>query len=160
MLVTRRLQHRFPYAQFGGPLLTGLGYLIGAEAAFAIGTLSDDFFAPFWPPNSVLFTAFLFAKYRHWWLYVAAVLPVHVVVEWQVAMPATQIVVAFATNCAVAMLNALTIKHLVVSPPWLNSFPRAMLFIIATACINPALIALGGAFVRTPTERLLDQFWV
>ncbi len=158
MLVTRRW-HRFPFAQFGGPLLAGLGYLIGAEAAFAIGTLSDNFFAPFWPPNSVLFTAFLFANYRHWWLYVAAVLPVHVVVEWQVAMPATQIVVAFATNCAIAMLNALAIKHLVVSPPWLNSFPRAMLFIIATACINPAIIALGGAFVRIPTEGMLDQFW-
>ena len=60
MLVTWRLQPPFPFNQFGGLLVTALGYLIGAEMAFAIGTLSDNFFAPFWPPNSVLFIAFLF----------------------------------------------------------------------------------------------------
>lgn len=161
MLVSRPLQQRFYQTpHFLGPLLTGVGYLVGAEVAFAIGTLSDNFFAPFWPPNTVLFCAFVFAPYRKWWVYIAAVLPVHVLVEWQVAMPAPQVIVAFATNCAVAMLNALLVKQFLINPPWLNSFPRATLFVIGTACINPALVALGGAFVRILTEGHMDQYWV
>ena len=160
MLVTRQMQRLFSFTQLNGPLLAGLGYLVGAEVAFAIGTLSDNFFAPFWPPNTVLFCAFLFANYRHWWLYIAVALPVHIFVEWQVAMPATQVAVAFVTNCAVAMLNALSIKQLLIGPPWLNSFPRATLFVIVTACINPAMIALGGAFVRILTEGHVHHYWV
>lgn len=160
MLINRQMQQRYSQQHFLGPLLTGVGYLVGAEVAFAIGTLSDNFFAPFWPPNAVLFCALVFVPYRKWWVYIAAVLPVHVFVEWQVAMPAPQMIVAFATNCAVAMLNALLVKQFLLQPPWLNSFPRATLFVIGTACINPALVALGGAFVRILTEGHMDQYWV
>ncbi|HET9220313.1 MAG TPA: hypothetical protein VFR18_25260, partial [Terriglobia bacterium] len=32
------------------PLFVALAYYLGAQAAFAIGTLSDRIFAPFWPP--------------------------------------------------------------------------------------------------------------
>lgn len=160
MLVNRQMQQRYSQQHCLGPLLTGVGYLVGAEVAFAIGTLSDNFFAPFWPPNTVLFCALVFVPYRKWWVYIAAVLPVHIFVEWQVAMPAPQMIVAFATNCAVAMLNALLVKQFLINPPWLNSFPRATLFVIGTACINPALVAFGGAFVRILTEGHLDQYWV
>src|SRR5262249_2100868 len=38
-----------------GPLLVALAYFLGAEAAFYIGTLSDQIFALFWPPNVILF---------------------------------------------------------------------------------------------------------
>lgn len=86
--------------------------------------------------------------YRQWWGYIAAVLPVHVFVEWQVAMPPPQILVAFVTNCAVAALNALVVKELLIAPPWLSSFPRMLLFVLGTVCVNPALIAFLGAFVR------------
>ena len=151
MLVRRQIQQHVSQQLVLGLLLTGVGYLAGAEVAFAIGTLSDNFFAPFWPPNTVLFCAFIFAPYRQWWIYIAAVLPVHVFVEWQVAMPTPQIIVAFATNCAVAMLNARLVRQFLITPPWLNSFPRATLFVIGTACINPALVAFGGAFVRILT---------
>src|SRR5688572_21375940 len=160
MLVSRQTQQRFYQSHCIGPFLTGVGYLVGAEVAFAIGTLSDNFFAPFWPPNAVLFCALVFVPYQKWWIYLAAVLPIHVFVEWQVAMPAPQVIVAFATNCAVAMLNALLIRQFLIRPPWLDSFPRAILFVIGTACINPALIAFGGAFVRILTVGQMDQYWV
>lgn len=160
MLVRRQvLRLLFHTRRFFGPLVVSLGYLLGAEVAFSIGTLSDNFFAPFWPPNTVLFCALVFVPYRQWWGYIAAVLPAHVFVEWQVAMPPPQMIVAFATNCAVAILNAFFIKQLLINPPWLNSFPRAILFVIGTACINPAMIAFGGAFVRILTEGHVHQYW-
>ena len=42
-----------------GPIIVAVAYFIGAEIAFLIGTLSDRIFAPFWPPNVVLFCALL-----------------------------------------------------------------------------------------------------
>lgn len=143
-----------------GPLVVSLGYFLGAEAAFFIGTLSDNFFAPFWPPNVVLFCALAFAPYSRWWIYLAAVLPIHIIVEWQVAMPPPQIAVAFLTNCAVAILNALIVKQLLVSPPWLDSFRRALVYVIGTAGISPAVVAFGGAFVRIIVEGQMHAYWI
>ena len=45
--------------ELNGPLIAALAYYLGAEAAFFVGTLSDKIFAPFWPPNIVLFCALL-----------------------------------------------------------------------------------------------------
>jgi hypothetical protein len=44
-------------ASLHGPALAALIYFLGAEAAFYIGTLSDQIFALFWLPNVVLFCA-------------------------------------------------------------------------------------------------------
>ena len=52
-LIVERL--RGPMASLRGPLLVALAYFLGAQAAFFIGTLSDQIFALFWPPNVMLF---------------------------------------------------------------------------------------------------------
>src|SRR5262245_58328227 len=78
------------------PLFIGVAYYLGAQAAFLIGTLSDRIFAPFWPPNIILFCTLLLVPKRQWWLYIAAVFPAHVIAELSVAMPAAQSMVAFA----------------------------------------------------------------
>src|SRR5687768_4025511 len=89
-------------AQFGQgiqmPLLTAVAYYLGAEVAFLIGTLSDNIFAPFWPPNIVLFCALMLVPERRWWILIVAVLPAHGLAELRVGMPAAQMLVAFATN--------------------------------------------------------------
>src|SRR6266487_2649308 len=59
-------------ASLQGPALVALIYFLGAEAAFYIGTLSDQIFALFWPPNVVLFCALLLVPRQRWWLYIAA----------------------------------------------------------------------------------------
>lgn len=142
-----------------GPSIVACAYFLGAELAFLVGTFSDRFFAPFWPPNAVLFGALAFVPYAQWWIYIAAVLPVHVLVEWQVAMPPPQIAVAFGTNCAVAILNAIAVKHLLSGPLWLDSFNRAFLYILAT-CTSAAVVAFGGAFVRLSAEGHWDAYWL
>src|SRR3954454_14199130 len=84
-----------------GPAFTAALYFLGAEAAFLIGTLSDRIFAPFWPPNIVLFCAFLLAPPRLWCLYLLVAFPAHVVAELGVGMPLPQMLVAFATNAGI-----------------------------------------------------------
>src|SRR5215813_10658341 len=143
-----------------GPLLVALAYLLGAEVAFYIGTLSDQIFALFWPPNVVLFCALMIAPQREWWLYIVAAFLAHVVAELGVGMPALQLLVAFATNCMVALLNAYAVRRFVGDPPWFGNFRRASIYIVITAGIAPAVSALGGAFVPILGGGALEDYWI
>lgn len=142
-----------------GPAAAGLLYLLGAETAFLIGTLSDRIFAPFWPPNIVLFCFFLLVPPRQWWLYVAVVFPAHVIVEVGVGMPVPQLLAAYATNVAVAMLNAAATKTLLGPLPWFDSLRKACGYVVITALASPMLIALGGAFVPVLGGGNINQYW-
>jgi signal transduction histidine kinase len=147
-------------ASLKGPALVALIYFLGAEAAFYIGTLSDRIFALFWPPNVVLFCALLIVPLRRWWLYIAAAFPAHVVAEVGVGMPAPQLLVAFATNCMVALLNAYGVRRFVGDPPWFGTFQKASLYIVIAAGVSPALSALGGAFVPILGGGALSNYWI
>jgi len=153
------LRSLWPKAAFAAPLLVAVAYYLGAEAAFYIGTLSDRIFAPFWPPNVVLFCALLLSEERRWWVFIAAAFPAHVVAELGVGMPAGQLFVAFATNSMVAALNAFALRRLVKGPPWLADLRSASLFILITAGISPAVSALGGAFVQITGGGAFDNYW-
>jgi len=128
-------------------MLVALAYFIGAELAFFIGTLSDKIFAPFWPPNIVLFCVFLLVPMRRWWIYTLITFPAHVVAELGVGMNLPQLLVAFATNVAVAGLNAGAVRLFADGRPWLGDPRKALIFVAATALVCPAVVALGGAFV-------------
>jgi PAS domain S-box-containing protein len=129
------------------PFLVAVLYFIGAETAFLIGTLSDKIFAPFWPPNIVLFCALLLVPTRQWWIYILATLPAHVVAELGVGMAAPAVATAFVTNCLVAIFNALAVRRFLRGPPWFGTLRQAVLYILITAVASPAVVALGGAFV-------------
>ena len=85
-------------------VVVSAAYYLAAEAAFAIGTLTQ-MFAPFWPPNVVLLCTLLMVPRRRWPLYIIAVFPAHAAAELGVGMPVPQLLVAFACNVAVATLN-------------------------------------------------------
>src|SRR5436190_22943253 len=59
------------------PLLLGVAYYLGALTAFGIGTLSDSIFAPFWPPNVILFVALVRTSPERWPWFILAALPAH-----------------------------------------------------------------------------------
>ena len=129
------------------PITASLAYYAGAQAAFLIGTLSDRIFAPFWPPNAIMFCALLLTPRNRWWAIIAASYPAHVLAELQVGMGAIQLNWAFATNCALALLNAISVRWLCEGPPWFGSIRKVGVYILASAAINPAIVAIGGAFV-------------
>ena len=47
----------------------------------------------------------------------------------------------------VAVLNALAVRRLLGEPPWFSDLRKAALYVLITAGISPAIVALGGAFV-------------
>lgn len=149
-----------PIPGLRGPLVLALAYFLGAEAAFFIGTLSDKIFALFWPPNVILFCALLIVPQRQWWRYIAAAFVAHVVAELGVGMPVLQLLVAFVTNCMVALLNAYVVRRSISGPPWFGTFEAASKYIVVTAGFGPGLSALGGAFVPILGGGGLDNYWM
>ena len=158
----RSLQERAE--RFGGAntvrnvLIVAIAYYLGAEIAFLIGTLSDRIFAPFWPPNIVLFCALLITPPRQWWIYIAAALPAHILAELRVGMPVSQFIVAFATNCLVAITNAFAVQRLMVEPPWFGTIRKTIIYVLITAFLSPAFCALGGAFVQILGGGSLEEY--
>lgn len=146
-------------APLQGPVLVALMYYLGAHAAFLIGTLSDHIFALFWPPNVILFCALMLVPQRQWWLYVVAVFPAHAIAEHSVGMPAPQMLVAFVTNCMVALLNAYAVRRFIGDPPWFGSLQKASIYIVITAGFSPGISALGGAFVPILGGGDLENYW-
>ncbi len=151
---------RQPLKPLQGPIAVAFLYFVGAEAAFYIGTLSDQIFALFWPPNVILFCALLIVPQRRWWTYVAAAFPAHVAAEFTVGMPAPQLLLAFATNCLVVLPTAWAVRRFVGGPPWFGSWRTASRYIVITAGIGPAVAALGGAFVPIMGGGPLADYWI
>ena len=143
---------------FRNILIVAIAYYAGAEIAFLVGTLSDRIFAPLWPPNIVLFCALLLTQPRQWWIYILAALPAHTIAELGVGMPASQLLVAFVTNCSVAIFNAFAVQRLLVEPPWFGTIRKTLIYVLITAFIGPAFCALGGAFVQILGGGSMDDY--
>ena len=141
-----------------GPALLSIVYYLAAEAAFAIGTLTQQF-APFWPPNVVLLCALLLLPRRQWPLYIVATFPAHVLAEWGAAMPVLQLLAAFFCNVSVAYLNAISLSWLLRGPPWLGSLRNASLYLLAAVVVNPALVAFAAGFEPTLGDGDPTQYW-
>src|SRR4051794_30251932 len=141
-----------------GPVFAAIAYYFGAEAAFAIGTLTQQF-APFWPPNVVLLCAFLITPRRYWPLYIAAAFPAHVLVERSVAMPLPQLLAAFGCNVSVALMNALVMRALLRGPAPLRSLRDASLYLLFVVFMNPAIVALMAAFEPILGDGDPRQYW-
>jgi signal transduction histidine kinase len=70
------------------------------------------------------------------------------------------LLVAFATNCMVALLNAYGVRRFVGDPPWFGTLHKAALYIVITAGVSPALSALGGAFVPILGGGQVSNYWI
>jgi PAS domain S-box-containing protein len=145
-------------SDIGKAVVVAVAYFVGAEIAFFIGTLSDKIFAPFWPPNIVLFCALVLVAPNRWWLYILAAFPAHIVAELGIGMDAPQLLVAFATNVLVAVLNAAAAQRFVGEQPWFCDVRKTWLYVLITAFASPAIAALGGAFVPILGGGSLEEF--
>src|SRR5262245_4166077 len=154
-----RVQLSSSFKSFGAPLLVAIAYYLGAQAAFSIGTLSDRIFSPFWPPNIILFCTLLVVPTRQWWLYIAATFPAHAIAEFGVGMPAAQSLVAFVTNCLLAILSAVGVRRFLKEPPWFGTLRNAAIYVVITACVSPAIVAFGGAFVQILGGGPITNYW-
>ncbi len=157
-LATRGLRTVLPVL---APIGVAVAYFAGAQAAFAIGTLTQQF-APFWPPNVLLLCAFLVTPRRQWPFFIAAAFPAHVLAERSMAMPALQLIAAFGCNVAVTLLNATVMTRLLRGPARFNSLRSTSLYLFFAVIVNPAVIACAAGVEPTLGDGALSdygQFW-
>jgi signal transduction histidine kinase/integral membrane sensor domain MASE1 len=110
-----------------------------------------------WAPNAILLAALLLARRDRWWLYFAAILPFHFLVQLPVVSLA-QVAIQYAVNCGEALLGALPF----VRPGRPLRFDRlraAFILVVFSAILAPLVtsIAMAAAFI---TAGVSQDFWV
>jgi signal transduction histidine kinase/integral membrane sensor domain MASE1 len=141
-----------------GPVFAAIAYYLGAETAFAIGTLTQQF-APFWPPNVVLLCTFLVTPRRYWPVYIAAAFPAHILAERGVDMPLAQLAAAFGCNVSVALLNAVALSAPLHGNGPLRNLRNASLYILFAVIASPAIVAFAAGFEPILGDGDPHQYW-
>ena len=86
-------------------LLVGIAYFLGAKVGDQLR------FLPFttsvlWPPNAILTATLLLTPARHWWIYLLAAFPAHLIVQLSAGRSLPFVLLLFGTNCSEALLAA------------------------------------------------------
>ena len=111
-----------------------------------------------WPPNAILTAALLLApKPRHWWFYLAAAFPAHLVMLLPTGWPLPFIVALFVTNCSEAVLAAGSVRWLGGFPVRFDTLRRMALFIATVALMAPFVSSFADAALVTLWRG--EPFW-
>src|SRR5262249_28282818 len=128
----------------GTALLVAFAYYLGCRLGFGLK------FAPMtpsvlWPPNALLTATLLLVPPRRWWVYVLAVLPVHLVVQLDAGIPVPLAAALFLTNWSEALVAAVGVRWLSDAPPRFDTLRRVAVFIGAAGLAAPFLSSFADA---------------
>ena len=127
-------------------VLTALGYYSGVQVGLAL-TFPPLTTSVLWPPNALLTAALLLVPVRHWWVCLAAALPVHLALELGAGWSPALVVLLFLTNCAEAAIAAGVLRWLSDAPTEFNTFPRVAAFLGAAGLLAPMVSSFADAAV-------------
>jgi signal transduction histidine kinase len=119
-----------------GPLALAVTYYLGCLLGFSL-RFPPATTSILWPPNAILTSALLLSPPRRWWLFLAAVFPVHVVVELHFGFPLPLILALFVTNCLEALIGAGLAHRLSSAPARFDTLGRAALFLFSVVLVAP-----------------------
>ena len=143
-------------------VLVCAGYYGAGIVAFALrlehGGISD-----IWLPHGVLLAALMLTPPRHWWLYLAALLPVHLHLATHFQGPVTLavILIHFTGNAVQAILGALAVQRLIGAPPRLDGFRPMTVFLVLGVILPVAAAAalVAELFVLTGSVDDFGLVW-
>jgi two-component system, LuxR family, sensor kinase FixL len=124
-----------------GPVAVAAAYFLGSELGFAL-RFPPAMTSILWPPNAIVTAALLLTPPKRWWTVLAAVLPVHYLVQSRFDLPLPLILALFCTNCLEALIGAGILRRFSASPDRFDTLRRASLFI---AAIVAAVVVSGFA---------------
>jgi PAS domain S-box-containing protein len=140
-------------------LLVGAGYYGAGIVALAL-RLEPGSFSTIWLPQGVLLAALMLTPVRFWWLYVAALLPVHLhlVSHFHAPVPLGITLIQFGGNMAQAILGAVAVRHFAGTPPRLDELRRMAAFLVLGVIVPVAIVSavVAGLFV---VVGWVDSFW-
>src|SRR4051794_11170380 len=135
------------------------GYFLGSVLGLSLRFPATHVSA-FWPPNAILLAAFLVAPRRRWWIYLLAVLPVHLLAQGLVGIPLPIVLINFAGNTAEALLGALAILHFLGEPKRFDNLRAVILIMLIGGLLAPALVSLAVAQLLALADLSTDTWLV
>jgi formate hydrogenlyase transcriptional activator len=127
-------------------LLVCLGYYAGAWVAKEL-RFPDSHLSLIWPPTAILLAALLLAPLRKWWIYLLAVAPVHVLVQWQDGVATGGIISQLIGNFGQALLAACSVLYFNKGVTHLNSFRAMVVFTFGAIILAPVVVSTIAAYL-------------
>src|SRR5690606_37621787 len=136
---------------------TALAYLLAAEVGEALAFPSAPVSA-LWAPNAILFAALLLAPANRWWIYLLAVLPVHVLAQ-AFDTPLAQVGIQYIVNCAEAVIGAAALLWLESQPRRLGQLRAMTNLVLIGGIAAPLVTSVAMAMAFAPLG-LADDVWL
>jgi PAS domain S-box-containing protein len=142
-------------------LLVSVGYYAGG----VIGSLRGyppSGIASIWLPTAILLAAFLLTPPRHWWLYILAIVPVHLHLVANFQRPEVPLVVMLiqvGTNVGLAVVAAVPVRSVIGSPPRLDSLRNLVAFILLAGIAATAVVCAVAVWLFLLAGWATD-FWL
>ncbi len=123
-----------------------LGYYAGAWIAKTL-RFPDSNLSLIWPPTAILLAALLLVPPRKWWIYLVAVIPVHVFLQLQDGVPGWGIVSQLIGNFSQASLAALSVRYFNKEAPLFNNFRGVVVFTLGAVIFAPVVVSSIVAYL-------------
>ncbi|MDX9767759.1 MAG: diguanylate cyclase [Ectothiorhodospiraceae bacterium] len=138
------------------PIVTGLGYFLGAKLGVWASAMSEGI-SIFWPPNSVLLAALLLTRPKYWPLHLLAVIPAEIIADLPVFTLPQALNFAFV-NIIEVTLAAVLLRR-VADPFTLDRLRNVAYFGLIAMFLASAGAALLGAWVYLMTTDSDTSYW-
>ena len=114
-----------------------------------------------WLPNAFLLGVLLMTQRRHWWLYLSAALPSHVLAHAPIGVPFSVMVVQFSGNIGQVVLSAVAVQYFTGDLKRFDRLRDIILFIIIAGILVPALVSLlvASTFVAIEWVDNFPRVW-
>ena len=141
-------------------LLVCAAYYAGAIFGITF-SLPPAGIATIWPPNAIVLAALLLAPPRVWWVYLLPLLPthLHVVVNFQGAVPLPVMLSQYGANVIQVVLGAAAVQFVVGARPRFDSLRGMSAFVLLAAMLVPALACVVAVSLFLLTGWATD-FWL
>jgi PAS domain S-box-containing protein len=139
-------------------LIFGVAYYLAYKYA---NTASSQSGAPFWLPDPVLLCALLLSRTRMWPLYIAATLPIRLLVAVDPRLPLWFLLAAFVNDSLKGVIAAVLIRRAMRGRtiPF-DSLDELWAYGLAAVIIAPALSGVAGAAAWTALGRPFWPTWL
>ncbi|HTN70948.1 MAG TPA: sigma 54-interacting transcriptional regulator [Methylomirabilota bacterium] len=140
-------------------LLVCAGYYIGAWVGKGL-RFPDSHLSLIWPPTAILLAALLLTPTRVWWIYLVALLPVHIFAQLQDGVPPWGVLSQLAGNFSQALLAATSVRYFGKGPPRFNTFRGVMIFTSCAGLLAPVVVSSLAAYLYVLSGWEHDYWYV
>jgi signal transduction histidine kinase/integral membrane sensor domain MASE1 len=122
------------------PLGTAFAYYLAAKIGALLAFPSAPVSA-LWAPNAILLAALVLARRERWWIFLAAVLPFHILAQLPDIGP-SRIAIQYVANSAEAVLGALALVHFCPQPRRFDRLHTVLVLVLLAGILAPLLTSV------------------